>query len=87
MEGIIVNYRRGRHTQKTNQMIVFVENSKTKEDAKKLVSKKVTYENFGKKKIKFVGEIRAPHGNSGCVRVLFEKGLPGQAIGSKVVIN
>jgi large subunit ribosomal protein L35Ae len=33
------------------------------------------------------GKVSAAHGNSGAVRALFEKGLPGQAIGKHVRIE
>lgn len=84
MKGIIVNYKGGKHTQVTNQMIVTVEKIDDKEAAAKLVGKTVVY-NTGKKDIK--GEIRAAHGNSGAVRVLFETGMPGQAIGKPVTLS
>jgi len=84
MNGIIVNYKGGRHTQVTNQMIVTVEDLTSREQAAKLVGKKVVYDT-GKKDIS--GEVRSAHGNSGALRVLFETGMPGQAIGKTVTIN
>ncbi len=87
MEGIITSFRRGRTTQYNNQMIVKPEGIENKEDAQKLVGKKVTFVTEGKDKKKIVGEIRAAHGNKGGVRVLFEKGMPGQAVGRKVTIE
>lgn len=84
MNGVIVNYKGGKHTQVGNQMIISVENVSTKEDAEKLVGKKVIY-NTGKKDI--TGEIRSAHGNSGAIRVLFETGMPGQSVGKKVTVN
>lgn len=85
MEGIIVNYKQGRHTQTTNQMIVKVSGMDSKEKAEKLVGKKVVYTNERGNAI--TGEVRSAHGNSGALRVLFEKGMPGQAISKKVVIE
>lgn len=84
MNGVIVNYKGGKHTQVTNQMIIAPESTTTKDEAEKLVGKTVVY-NTGKKDIK--GEVRAAHGNSGALRVLFETGMPGQAIGKTVTIN
>ena len=84
MNGVIVNYKGGKHTQVGNQMIIEIEGVSTKEDAAKLVGKTVTY-NTGKKDMK--GEVRSAHGNSGAIRVLFETGMPGQAIGKAVTIN
>ncbi|MBW2970875.1 50S ribosomal protein L35ae [Candidatus Woesearchaeota archaeon] len=85
MEAVIVNFKRGRHRQYTNQMILKIEDSDSKEKAAKFVGKKVTYTSPAGKKI--VGEIRSPHGNKGALRALFERGLPGQAIGKKVVVG
>lgn len=86
MEGIIVNYRRGRKTQTTNQMIVVTPDT-DKKKAESLVGKSVSYSCGGKDNKEIKGEVRAVHGNRGAVRVLFEKGMPGQAIGQKVVIK
>jgi len=84
MKGVIVNYRRGRHTQNPKQMIVKIEGINAREDAKKLVGKEVVWKTPGGKEIR--GKIIAPHGNKGAVRVKFEKGLPGQALGKEVDI-
>jgi large subunit ribosomal protein L35Ae len=80
-----MNFRQGRHTQTTNQMIIQLPNIDNKDKAAKLVGKKVTFTTPGGKKI--VGEVRSAHGNSGAVRVLFEKGLPGQSITKKVTFE
>lgn len=84
MEGKIVNFRSARHHQKDNQMIVMVEGVDSRENASELVGKPVVFKTDGGKEIK--GEVRAAHGNSGAVRVLFEKGMPGQAISKKVQV-
>ncbi|MFT4244261.1 MAG: 50S ribosomal protein L35ae [Candidatus Woesearchaeota archaeon] len=86
MEAIIINFKRGRKTQTTNQMIITAPKM-TKDKAEKLVGKKVVYTCEGKDKKQIVGEIRSIHGNSGAMRVLFEKGMPGQAIGQKVEVK
>ncbi len=85
MQGTIVNFKGGRHTQVTNQMIIVVDSVKNKEDANKLVGKKVIWKSPANKEIK--GEIRSAHGNKGALRVLFETGMPGQAISTKVDIQ
>jgi large subunit ribosomal protein L35Ae len=84
MEAIITNFRRSRHVQTTNQMILVAEGM-NKEKAASLIGKKVSWKSPAGKEIK--GEIRATHGTKGAVRALFEKGMPGQAIGSKVSIE
>lgn len=65
-------------------MVVLVDGVSSKEAATKLVGKKVAWDT-GKRKI--MGEVRSSHGNKGALRVLFETGMPGQAIGTKVDIN
>jgi len=85
MEGVIKNFKRGRTTQTTNQMIVVVKGLEKKEKAAELVGKKVVWKSPAGKEI--IGEVRSAHGNSGALRVLFETGMPGQAIGSKVEIK
>ncbi|MBW2991997.1 50S ribosomal protein L35ae [Candidatus Woesearchaeota archaeon] len=83
MEAIIQNFRRSRHVQTTNQMILLAKDI-DKEKAKSLIGKKVSWKSPAGKEIK--GEIKAAHGSKGAVRALFEKGMPGQAIGTKVSI-
>ncbi len=85
MEGIIVNYRRGRKTQTTNQMIVLIPDV-DKKKAEGLIGKSVVYTCEGKDKKEIKGTVSAVHGNKGAVRVHFEKGMPGQAIGAKVKV-
>ena len=85
MEGLINNFRQGRHTQKCNHIIITIEKVDKREQAEKLVGKKVTFKTQTGKEIK--GEIRSAHGNSGAVRAIFEKGLPGQAVGQKVKVE
>ncbi|MFH1174814.1 MAG: 50S ribosomal protein L35ae [archaeon] len=84
MNGVIVNYRRNRHTQTPTHIIIKVEGVAKRDEAKKLVGKSVVW-NTGKKDMK--GKIAAAHGNTGAVRAIFETGLPGQAIGQKVALN
>ena len=85
MEGTIVNFRSSRHRQKDNQMVVLVNGVSDKEKAKGLIGKTVVWTTPSGKEIK--GKVRSFHGNKGAVRVLFEKGMPGQAFGTKVRIE
>jgi large subunit ribosomal protein L35Ae len=85
MEGKINNFRQGRHNQVTNQMIITVPNVDTKEKAAKLVGKKVTFTTPSGKKI--AGVVKAAHGNSGAVKVHFERGLPGQSLTKSVAFD
>ncbi|MBW2985250.1 50S ribosomal protein L35ae [Candidatus Woesearchaeota archaeon] len=87
MEGMIVNFRRSRHRTYGNQMIIMVDGTDNKEKAAKLVGKSVSWTAPGKEKKEIKGKISAAHGNKGILRVLFEKGMPGQSIGAKVNIS
>ena len=64
-------------------MIVKVKGVDARAKAEALIGKKVTF-NTGKKDI--LGEVKAAHGNSGALRVIFETGMPGQSLSQKVTI-
>ena len=85
MEGVIANFRRGRHRQVTNQMIVKPAGVDKKEDAVKLIGKTVSWKSPAGKEMK--GKVTKEHGRNGSVRVLFETGMPGQSLGTKVSIQ
>ena len=85
MEGVIKNFRRGRTTQKTNHMIVYLDDIGSREKASGLVGKEVVWKSPAGKEIN--GKVASAHGNKGAVRVIFEKGLPGQSISTKVDIK
>lgn len=85
MEGIITNFRGGKHTKYDNQMIIQIDGVDSKDKAEEVIGKKVTWESSAGKKIS--GKISNFHGNSGCVRVIFERGMPGQAITKKVKVE
>jgi len=85
MEGVIVNYRQGKTTQKNNHMVIMVNGVDKRDKAMALVSKKVIWTNTKGNSIS--GTIAAAHGNKGAVRAIFERGMPGQAVGNKVKID
>ena len=85
MKGIIASFRRGRHVQTNNHMIIYVEGIKTKTETKPLLGKSVKWKSETGKE--FIGKIASAHGNKGALRVIFEKGLPGQSLGHKVDIQ
>lgn len=66
-------------------MIIQVEDVDSKEKAKEMIGKTVIWTSPAKKELK--GKITNPHGNKGVMRVLFETGMPGQAIGTEVTIK
>lgn len=85
MNGRIVNFRGGRHTQRHNQMVIIVDGVSDKDKAGSLVGKSAVWKSPAGKELK--GKITQPHGNSGAVRVLFETGMPGQSVGAPVDIQ
>ncbi|MFX1314376.1 MAG: 50S ribosomal protein L35ae [Promethearchaeota archaeon] len=85
MEGVISNYRRGRHTVHPKQCILVFPKIETKREANKLVGRTVVWTTSTGKDLK--GVITRTHGNKGAVRAHFKKaGVPGQALGTKVKI-
>ena len=82
MEGTIVNLRGRRHTQYSNQMVISIDNITDREKATGLVGKKAVWTNVKGNVI--IGKISSAHGNSGALRIIFEKGMPGQSLGKKV---
>jgi|TARA_B100000315_G_scaffold232155_1_gene244119 large subunit ribosomal protein L35Ae len=85
MEGVIKNFRRSVTRQKTNHMIVYFSDKSNRETAAKLVGKGVVWKSPKGKEIN--GKVASAHGNKGAVRVIFEKGLPGQSLSTKVEIK
>jgi ribosomal protein L35AE/L33A len=85
MIGIIVNFRRGRKTYTPRHYIIEVEGVNDKKTAHSLIGKTVSWTSPAGKIL--TGKITATHGAKGVVRSIFEVGLPGQAIGTKVEVK
>ena len=85
MKARIVSFRRSRRRQNTRQIILKVENIFSKEKTKEFIGKTFVWRSSSGKEIK--GKISNPHGNSGNVRAILERGVPGQAIGDEVEIK
>lgn len=68
----------------TNQFLLEVEGCNSKEKASKFIGKKVVWKSPTSKEIS--GKITNVHGNSGVLRARFTKGLPGNAIRSKIEV-
>ncbi|MDP2628835.1 MAG: 50S ribosomal protein L35ae [Nanoarchaeota archaeon] len=84
-EGKIIQFRRGKKTVHERHFLIDVPEVKTRKDAEKFVGKEVEWKSPAGKIIQ--GKIASAHGNKGVVRAIFEKGLPGQAVTTKVVIK
>jgi large subunit ribosomal protein L35Ae len=78
-----MNYRRGSKSQTNKDCILKVIEVDPKESMR-LTRWKV---GWPLDKPRIYGYISKPHGRAGNLRVKFKKGLPGQALGSKVKIT
>ena len=83
----VIQFRRGKKTVTPKHFLIEIEGSDSKESATKFVGKTVTWTSPGKTAKKITGKITASHGNNGVVRAIFERGLPGQAIGTEVELK
>lgn len=85
MKGKIINFRVGRHTKYNNHMIIKFDGSENREKAASLVGKTVVWKSPKGKEIK--GKVASEHGNKGCIRAIFEKGMPGQSVFTEVELK
>jgi len=83
--GKVIQFRRGRHVIHERHFLIEIPGLKNKEDIGKFVGKSVEWKSPAGKIIK--GKISGAHGNNGVARAIFEKGLPGQAVTTKVEIK
>jgi large subunit ribosomal protein L35Ae len=83
--GKVIQFRRGRKTISERHFLIEIDGVSNKEQATKFVGKGVIWKSPAGKEIN--GKIAATHGNKGVVRAIFEKGLPGQAITTKVEVK
>jgi len=84
MKGIVVQFRRGRHTQHEKHFLLDL-GLQSREEAKKFVGKEVVWKSSAGKEIN--GKISDAHGNKGLVRAIFERGLPGQALTTEIEVK
>ena len=86
-KGTIIQFRRGRKTYKPKHFLIEIPETDSREKATKLVGKTVEWKSTGKTRKTITGKISSAHGNNGIVRAIFEKVLPGQAIGTDIEIK
>ena len=79
--GIIVNYRIGIKTQKSKECLIKFAHVTSASLAGQLINRQVVWKQGN---IKLIGKIAGSHGKNGIVNVKFQKGVPGQAIGTTV---
>jgi len=81
----LISPRRGRHTAYHYQYILDVGLTDRK-GAEKMLGKSVEWKTPGKKVKAIKGKITRVHGGKGKVVAQFEKGLPGQSMGTAVAV-
>ncbi len=87
MSGVISHFRGSFRRKKGNHLIVVVPGVDSREKAQSYIGKTAVWTSPGKQKKLIKGKISAAHGNKGAVRVIFERGLPGQSLGQEVKIE
>ena len=83
----VIQFRQGRKTQKSRHFLIEIPGIDSREKATEFVGKNVTWKSSGKETKVISGKISSAHGGNGVVRAIFEKGLPGQAIGTDVEVK
>jgi large subunit ribosomal protein L35Ae len=86
-KGKVIQFRRGRKTFKPRHFLLEIPTVLSRESAQEFVGKTATWKSQGKEPKIIQGKISSAHGKNGVLRAIFEKGLPGQAIGTEVEIN
>lgn len=84
-QGKIINYLRGGNTQVNNQILIRIEGVTSDKEAAQFLGRNCVWESSSGKKI--TGKAIHVHGKNGVILVRFTKGIPGQAIGTPVVLK
>jgi large subunit ribosomal protein L35Ae len=85
VKAIVIQFRRSRRSYTPRHFLIEIPNIDSRDKAKKFAGRDVVWASPAKLEIK--GKIAAAHGNKGVVRAIFERGLPGQAIGTECIIS
>ena len=85
--GKVVQFRMGKRTYTPRHFLIEIPEVDSREKATKLVGSSVSWKSPGKTEKIISGKVASAHGNKGVLRAIFEKGLPGQAIGTDVEVR
>lgn len=83
----VIQFRRGRKNYTPRHFLIEIPGVNSREKATEFVGKTANWKSPGKEPKIITGKISSAHGGNGVVRAIFEKGLPGQAIGTDVEVN
>ena len=81
--GVVMNYKRGRHNIHPHHILLNF--GLAFNEAPQLIGKIVDWVSPAGRVLS--GKIVSLHGRKGVVRAIFEKGLPGEALGTQVIIR
>jgi len=84
MKATVLSFRRGRHNQKTNQLLLAVKGIDSVPLAVGLIGRKVAWKTKSGKLV--IGKVVAPHGKKGVLRSRFRQGMPGEVLGQEIEI-
>lgn len=84
LDGVILGYKRGLRKQYPKYVYLKFSNCLSDSEASRLIGRRVVWRS--KKGFKVIGKIVRIHGRRGVVIAKFRTPLPGQAIGSRVVL-
>jgi len=87
VKGKVIQFRMGKRTVTPRHFLIEIPDVDSKEKAKEFVGNNVEWKSPGKEPKIISGKIASTHGNKGVIRAIFEKCLPGQAIGTEVEIE
>lgn len=87
VKGKVVQFRMGKRTYTPRHFLIELPEVDSREKAAKFVGNTVEWKSPGKTEKIISGKIAAAHGNKGVLRAIFERGLPGQAIGTEVEVK
>lgn len=80
----VVNFRMGRKTQRSNQILLSVKDVGSREEAAAFIGKMVVLKTKSGKELH--GKVASPHGNNGVLRARFSKGVPAEILGKDIEI-
>jgi large subunit ribosomal protein L35Ae len=85
MKARFLCYRGGLRTQQNNQILVKINSVNDRNIAAKYIGKKIEWKSSKGKTL--IGKIVGLHGRKGVLKARFRKGLPGEAIGTELIIR
>lgn len=85
IKATFLGYGGGRRTRRNKQALIKIDGIENDGDAASFIGRKVVWKSESGGRL--VGKIVGIHGKRGVLRAWFRKGLPGQAIGSKLDVR